>query len=411
MRILYVTNGFPYPLTSGYLRHYFLIRELARWHGVTLLSIGGADFVPEHAQALVSVTDRVLTFESANGSRSLGRKAKARLRRLLGGVRADSPARRLGEAAAALARDEDFDVVLFSGKRTYPALAFLHGLPLVVDMCDATSARIRGSFRVAPPARLPLLALDYLEVRRVERGLAARADHLVFVSCRDRDTLLPDLVRGRAEPRATVVPNGVDLDYWRRASQELGRDHVVFTGAMDYPPNEDAALRLIETIMPLVRRSVPAAHLLVVGRDPTRRLVKAGTARGVTVTGFVDDVRPYLERAAVFAAPLRFGAGIQNKVLEAMAMEVPTVASSLAADGLRTDDGRTPPIAVADDPRPFAELVVERLLVAAEGSTPDEEARRFVSECFSWSAAGELLEEALRSVAAEARRPAGVVKA
>ena len=140
MRILYVTNGFPYPLTSGYLRHYFLIRELACRHGVTLLSIVGADFVPEHAQALASLTDRVLTFESANGSRSLGRKAKARLRRLLAGVRADSPARRLGEAAAALARDEDFDVVLFSGKRTYPALAFLHGLPLVVDMCDATSA-------------------------------------------------------------------------------------------------------------------------------------------------------------------------------------------------------------------------------------------------------------------------------
>jgi hypothetical protein len=94
-----------------------------------------------------------------------------------------------------------------------------------------------------------------------------------------------------------------------------------------------------------------------------------------------------------------------------MAMEVPTVASSLAADGLRTDDGRTPPLAVADDPRPFAELVVERLLVAAEGSTPDEEARRFVSECFSWSAAGELLEEALRSVASEVRGPAGAVKA
>src|SRR5206468_215326 len=141
--------------------------------------------------------------------------------------------------------------------------------------------------------------------------------------------------------------------------------------AMEYPPNTDAALYLIEEILPLVQRTVPAAQALIVGRDPPARLRSAGQRPGVTVTGFVDDVRPYLERATVFAAPLRFGAGIQNKVLEAMAMEVPVVASPLAADGLRTEDGAQPPLDVARTTEEFADRIARRLLEAQRDPAPD----------------------------------------
>jgi polysaccharide biosynthesis protein PslH len=393
MRILYLTNGFPYPLTSGYLRHYFLIKELVQRHAITLLSIVGANFAAENVAALQPFTERVLTFTSKSKSGSLKSKAIGRLKSLAGAGQGDEAVRRMREMVERMTREEPFDVVLFSGKRTYPAIAGMQGLPLVVDMCDATSVKIRGSVRYTRRARLPLLLLDYLQIRIAERMLIGHAAHLLFASVRDRDALV-----GRSR-RATVVPNGVDTTFWRRSSPELGANTIAFTGAMDYPPNTDAALFLIEAILPLVQRAIPDARVLIVGRDPPPRLVWAGQRPGVTVTGFVDDVRPYLEQATVFAAPLRFGAGIQNKVLEALAMELPVIASPLAADGLRTEDGLTPPAQVARDAQAFANLIVGSLREHADNPTPDGAARRYVESHFVWRRSAEKLDQVIQSVA------------
>jgi len=182
MRILYVTNGFPFPLTSGYLRHFFLLRELASRHSVALLSLVGADFRPEHAQALAGVADPIVPVASPSRSRSVARKAAARLSGITGLGREADPGARLAAAAAELLAAEPFDVAVVSGKRTYRILAALRGLPVVVDMCDATSSRVRGSLRYAPAGRRAVLALEYLAVRRAERLLLARADHAVFAS-------------------------------------------------------------------------------------------------------------------------------------------------------------------------------------------------------------------------------------
>jgi polysaccharide biosynthesis protein PslH len=393
MRVLYLTNGFPYPLTSGYLRHYYLIKELSQRHAITLLSIVGASFTAEHAAAMAPITQQVLTFPSASRSGSFRRKAIGRLRSLAGGASGDQAVRRMRAAVERLTGEEPFDVVLFSGKRTLPAIARMDKLPLVVDMCDATSVKIRGSVRYTRAARLPLLLLDYLQVRSAERMLIRNAAHLLFASCRDREALV-----GRAPNRATVVPNGVDLDFWKRSSRERGANTIVFTGAMDYPPNTDAALYLIEEILPLVQRSIPDARALIVGRDPPPRLVGAAQRPGVTVTGYVDDVRPYLEQATVFAAPLRFGAGIQNKVLEAMAMEVPVIATPLAVDGLRTEDGLRPPVQVARTQQEFAELIVQRLHAVSGDSAPDSAARGYVEAHFVWRSSGGKLEQVIDSV-------------
>jgi glycosyltransferase involved in cell wall biosynthesis len=395
VRLLYVTNGFPWPLTSGYLRHYFLLRELAPRHDVTLLSLVGADHTADDVEALAPFVDRVLTFRTASRSRSRVRKALGRARSLLPG--ADDPASQLGRAAAELV--DGVDAVVFSGKRTAPALPALHPVPVVADLCDATSSRIRGGLRYLRPGKLPAAVLDYAQVRRVERRLVAGARHVVFASERDREAVLGT---SPGPVAATVIPNGVDTAYWDRGSASLGADDVVFTGAMDYPPNDDAARFLIGEVMPLVRHASPSAHLWVVGRNPGPRLVAAGRAPGVTVTGEVDDVRPYLARAAVFAAPLRFGADIQNKVLDAMAMEVPVVASPVAAGGLRPANGPVPPLVVADGATAVAEAVLAALGAARHDPTPDRAARRFVERHFSWPRSGELLDEVVTRVVAEA---------
>jgi glycosyltransferase involved in cell wall biosynthesis len=400
LRVLYLVNGFPWPLTSGYLRHYFLIQELSRrGHRISLLAIVPSGFDAANRAALEPYTERIVTVDSHRRSRSLRHRAERRLGSISVG---ESAARRLREEVADLLAKVPHDVVLFSGKRTFPALGAAEGIPIVADVCDATSTRIRGNLRHTSPARFPLLLAEYFEVRRIERTLIGHAAHVLFASVRDRAALID----ASNIDRATVLPNGVDLDYWRRPEASLlGRDEVVFTGAMDYPPNTDAALFLAREVMPLVRAEIPTAHLSIVGRDPAEELIRAGQERGVTVTGLVPDVRPYLTAAAVFAAPLRFGSGIQNKVLEALAMDLPTVASPNAAGGLVTIDGVSPPLTVAraSDPAAFAAALVERLRAAAADPTPPTDGRAFVGRNFSWARSGDLLDRALRDAAARGR--------
>lgn len=389
MRVLYLTNGFPFPLTSGYLRHYHFIKELAQAHDITLLAMARPSFREEHRAALAPYASQIEVFIAESRGQALGKKALHAVNALRG------EAGSIGAMRAAIERrlaGRSVDVVLFSGKPTYAAI---HGLalpPVVADFTDAASMRIRGQIQYASRAKAPFLWAKFYQTRRLEGQIIKRADHLLFASMRDREAVLPD----RRKP-STVMPCGVDLAYWQRTARTLGRRAIVFTGAMNYQPNIDAALFLIEEIFPHVQQAHPDAELLIVGHSPTPALVAAGKRPGVTVTGFVDDVRPYLERAAVFAAPLRFGAGIQNKVLEAMAMEVPVVATPLAADGLNTEDGGRPPVKLAQTAAEFAQVIGAELAARAHDTSPDVAARQYIARYFVWPAVGEKLDAVLRA--------------
>jgi polysaccharide biosynthesis protein PslH len=407
MRLLYVTADLPWPLTSGYLRHYHFIRALSERHDITLLSLRGPDHEPGDIEALRPYVEAIVTEPSARGPRSLPVKVADRVRMLVAG--GDVAAARLGAAGARIAAERPFDALLLSGKRTMPVLDGLPPMPLVADLCDATSSRIRRQMRHASVSNQPALALEYLEVRRVERALMHRSRHALFASARDREALVGRNGEGRPGlAEASVVPNGVDLDVWRREGRTLGRGEIVLTGAMDYPPNVDAAEQLVNAILPRVQAELPDARVSIVGRDPAPGVRALADRPGVTVTGFVDDVRPYLERAAVFAAPIRYGAGIQNKVLEALAMELPVVASPLAAEGLRTERGNLPPVDVARDADGMAALIVTRLRLAAEGASAEPALRAYVAEHFDWgrnaARLGEILEDAAARGAPESRR-------
>jgi polysaccharide biosynthesis protein PslH len=392
MRILYVTNDLPWPLTSGYLRHYHFIRALSERHDIDLLSLVRSGHSPDDVAALGPFVKRIETVPATFGRRSFGARVAARVGAIQAG--GDRAAVELGDLGARLHRADPFDVLLLTGKRTYPVLRALSDIPLVVDLCDATSSRIRRQIRRTRPVRLLPLALEYVEMRRVERSLLGRARHVLFASVRDREEIAGSDRRGPDGAERAVIPNGVDLDFWRRTGRQLG-DTIVLTGAMDYPPNADAAVQLADVILPLVRREIPDARVAIVGRDPSPPVRALADRPGVSVTGFVEDMRPYLEGAAVFAAPIRFGAGIQNKVLEAMAMEVPIVASPLAADGLRAEDGQLPPIDVARGADAFAAAVSRHLVAAAEGVGPDARLRAYAATHFDWGRHAARLEELL----------------
>jgi glycosyltransferase involved in cell wall biosynthesis len=375
MRILYVTNGFPYPLTSGYLRHYFLIRELSQRHSITLFSLVKSDFCEEHVEAMRPYADDVLLFRRPDGGSSALHRTLSGSRILAGW----NPAvKKMWGAVDEWSIGRKCDVAFFSGKFTLPSMRRLWGLPVVADICDAGSVRIRGRLRVTGWLGVPSLVAKYYLMRRLEKKVMRQAAHSVFASTRDRDALT-DVHNARA----TVVPNGVDIDYWKRSSVQRDRNKIIFTGAMHYAPNADAASHLIEDIFPAIQQAVPDAELMIVGK----------------VTGFVDDMRPYLQSATVCAAPLRFAAGIQNKILEAMAMEMHVIASPAAAGGVRTEDGLEAPIEIVEGKAAFAQAIVRELRRSHEHPGANPATREYVQKHFAWQNAGEKLEQVLCRVA------------
>ena len=391
MRLLYLTAEVPYPLTSGYLRHYHLLRLLSRRHEIVLLSLTRRAAVDPAARvALAAFAERVIVFGPSRRSGPHRARRWVELRR---------SARELRRAVAEQLAGGAVDAVVLTGKDTFPALRAVRDVPLVIDVCDAASLRLAGQLALTSGRRRLALRARVAEMRAIERRLAAATPHLLFASERDRTAILGD--RG-----GVVMPNAVDLDAWRRHRPPSVRDRVVFTGVMSYAPNHDAALRLVRDVVPRIRARRPATELVLAGRDPLGALRAAAASRGgVEVTGACADLRPHVEEAAVYCAPLRFAAGVQNKLLEALAMEVPVVATPVAAAGLRTD-GEDPPIVVADDDDGIAAAVAALLADPAERARLAAAGRRFVERHFSWERSAALLEAELAAATGAAHTPA-----
>ena len=386
MRILYLVPSVQHPTLRGALRHYEFFRALAERHTVTLLALSQTH-VPEAVRAEIGSLAEGFEVFPIDDSDSRAGGPRGIRDRLAHRLRLRRAVRRMRERFIELLDSRRFEVVLFHGKDVYPVIEGMRDTPLVVDFCDATSMREGQRLRGARPWKVPWRLWRYLAVKRVEQGLLEHSRHLAFISPRDREAVLgPD-------SEALVIPNGIDLDFWTRASDHRQRNCLVFTGVMDYAPNEDAALALIETILPLLQPHLPGIELLVVGRDPTPALLEAGRRHpAVTVTGFVEDVRPYLERASLFVAPIRYASGLQNKILEALAMEVPVVTTPVVASGVRVDGDADPPMRVAQGAEDFAAAVLSLLGDDAKRSRLAAEGRSFVETHFDWTRSAAMLE-------------------
>ena len=402
MRILYLSFSFQHPSLRGPTRCYHFLRELSRRHEITLLSASRIPVPPEAKQEVARYTKHLQVF-GCNGTptsqtgRLLGRVPRVG-RRLQRQWEYSLAVRKMKAALKQLVQQNSYDVLLFHGIDIFPAIKDLDELPIVIDFCDATSMLFLRQMAYSSPAKWVLLGLRYLRMRRLEKRLTRKGPHLAFISRRDRDAVL-----GPGQ-RAEVLPIGVDSEFWKRQSEYPNTNTIIFVGVMNYAPNADAATYLLDEIVPRVRKEVPDLEVYIVGRDPSRVLrEKARQQAGVHVTGFVDDVRPYLERSAVAVAPIRYGAGILNKVLEAMAMEVPVVTTTLAADGLRVEGEPELPLCVADDAGEFAARLVALLRDPAARVHLARAGRQFVQRNYVWSRSVETLERMCYEAAAQAR--------
>jgi glycosyltransferase involved in cell wall biosynthesis len=223
------------------------------------------------------------------------------------------------------------------------------------------------------------------KLRNYEGQICRLADGVIAVSEADRQALL------KLNPALdiTVVPNGVDLAYYATYDRahdpqppDYGPNALVFTGKMDFRPNIDAVAWFSQEVLPLIRQQVPDARFIIVGKQPHQRVLALGQLPGVTVTGWVPDIRAHIAAAAVYVVPLRIGGGTRLKVLEALAMRSAVVSTYLGAEGFALEGQDV--VALADNAAAFAATVVALLRDPARRQRMGDAARRFVEADYGW---------------------------
>ena len=394
VRILYVLPYVPSPIR---VRPYQLIRHLAaQGHVITVAALEDARRPNAEARAELRRVCREVHVVPLPLAGSAARAlASVPTRTPLWAAWCKSP--RMEHLLRGLAQSGQFDVAHVEHLRAAHFDRALDPLPRLLDAVDCITELRRQMMVRRDGAKAVGRLLSRFEWRKLlryepraykpYRAIAVTSEHDAR-SLASLDPLLPPI---------EVVPNGVDLTYFMPGEEAPRPDSIVFSGKMSYSANDDAARYLISAVLPRIRARRPGAHLTIVGSGPTPALLReAAQAGGVEVTGYVDDIRPYLRRSVAALCPMRIGVGIQNKALEAMATGRPVVCSTIAARSLGA--ARPPAVRVADDPEAFAEATLTLLSQPEEAARGGREARLYVERFHDWKTAAESFAKLYRVV-------------
>ena len=383
MRILWVkAGGLVPPDTGGKIRSYNILRELARRHSVTFFSFHGAHENDQHP-GLKDIFDRVvcvpLSLPAPKSSRELADY----------GIRLFSPEPygitkfcrgEVREQLRSLLKRESYDVILCDFLTPAGVIPWDSPIPKVVFTHNVEAMIWKRHYEVAKnPVWKGISWWEWRKMEAAERRYLRLADRVLTVSETDRDAFAPFL----PGQTITVIPTGVDVDYFKPMPAEEVPNSLVFTGSMDWLPNEDAIFYFAEAILPLLKPRCPNLVLEVVGRNPSRKLqALAENEQALRLTGWVEDIRPFLARDSVCIVPLRIGGGTRLKIFEAMAMGKAIVSTTVGAEGLPVKNGEN--ILLADTPEHFAESVLSLFRDTKQRRRLETAARILVEENYSW---------------------------
>ena len=384
MKIFVVLPRFPYPLEKGdKLRAYHQIVQLSKHHDIFLFCLSHQCVSHEDIEALRPYCReiRVQNLPRLVCCKNVLRNFFSTKSLQIGYWDARSARR----ACRAFAQQVQPDVIYSQMVRTMPYVARLP-FPKVMDFQDALSLNTERRMEQAHGLWHYLLHFEFKMLRSTEYNAFRIFDGLTIISTSDRDA-----IPHRQGRNIQVVPNGVDFDYFNPMacpSAPSATPQILFTGNMQYAPNVDACCYLVNDIMPLVWQRLPEAHVTLAGATP-KGAVRSLASERVEVTGSVPDMRPYYAAADLFVAPMRMGSGLQNKILEAMAMRLPVVTTSLAALPTGAENDRQ--LLVGDTPQALADAIVTLLSDEQRREALADEAHTFVHDCYDWaSSAGQL---------------------
>jgi glycosyltransferase involved in cell wall biosynthesis len=416
VRILWLKTELLHPVDKGgKIRTYHMLKELKRQgHEITYLTLDDGTAAADATERAVEYCDRLLTVPhhtrakfSAGFYAELALNLASPLPYFMRKYKSEAMRREI----IGLDGRERFDVLVCDFLQPSVNVPARVKLPTVLFQHNVEAMIWKRHYEVqSNPLKKAYLYGQWRKSFGYEREACRRFDRVVAVSVEDRERMARDYELSEVAD----VPTGVDTEYFRPRGEEKPEPHnLVFTGSMDWLPNEDAIQYFIKEILPHIRRAVPEVTLTVVGRNPYPSLMELSRRDpSVIVTGRVEDVRPFMERAAAYIVPIRIGGGTRLKIYEAMAMEMPIVSTTIGAEGLPVKDAEE--LLLADEPLDFAPAVVRVLKDKPFARQLGKRAARVVRERFGWDKVSatfaELCEGALRikdsgkSVPEDARR-------
>lgn len=361
MRVLFVA---PYPLSRVRVRSYGFVSQLAKRHDVKVLVLYSGKREEQDVQALRHEGFDITAIQERPVKKVL-RALRAWGTHLPLQVAFDaSPG--LRAAIAALLQAEHFDLLHIEFVRALGALPDDLPVPVVWDAVDCISQLYEQGARFAATPVLRFVGQgEAHRTRAYERAKLQQFRQVLVTSERERQALLnlvqeeSSEITKRSCAEITVVPHGIDQHYFRPYTGARQPGTLIFSGKMSFHANVAGALRLVERILPLIWKHRPDVRLVIAGTNPPGVIRRLTRDWRITVTGYVPDIRPHIAQARIAVSPLPYAVGIQNKILEAMALGTPVIASSSAAVGLQTVAGHD--LLVADAPEAFAASVLDLL--------------------------------------------------
>ena len=385
MKILWLKTELLHPVDKGgKIRSYHLLKQLKTNHQVTYLTLddGAApldavESASEYCHDLICVPHATREKFSAGFYAELAANMVSVLPYAIRKYKSDAMTKAIEEAT----QKQAFDVVICDFLAPAVNLPAKLQTPVVLFQHNVEAEIWRRHFEVQTNAvKKRYLYWQWRKMQKFEKSACQRMDRVVAVSEADSQMMERDY----GLQKVYDIPTGVDVDFFKPNGVLNPRPNsLVFTGSMDWLPNEDAINYFTQQILPLIRNSVPDVSITVVGRNPSRKLQELGKRESsITVTGRVDDVRPYMEKAAAYVVPLRIGGGTRLKIYEALAMEKPTISTTVGAEGLDISNGEH--ILLADTPADFANAVVRVFREPHFAQQLGSQAAQTVRERFSW---------------------------
>ncbi len=374
MKILMVLPRVPYPLTKGdKLRAYHHIKELSTKHDIILCALTDEKLHPEAISELKKycISIHIFRLPPLGIFFSIVKAFFTGLPLQVGYFYNKNIEKKILKVIETSKPDHIFCQLI----RVSAYAQKVHNIPKTLDYQDVFS---KGVYRRQKKAALlfkPVLHLEYKRLLKYEHNVFDEFTHKIIISETDR-ALIPH----PENKKIHVVPNGVDTDFFSPKETEKIYD-LVFTGNMAYPPNINAVEYICKQILPLLIKSKPDIRILIAGTSPAKRIRKL-QSKNVIVSGWINDIRNCYAQSRIFLAPMQIGTGLQNKLLEAMAMQLPCISSDLANKALNAQDGKE--IIIGHTPQAYVDHILNLLKDDKARNTLANNGHKFVKENFKW---------------------------
>jgi len=373
-RILFLTSRFPFPPIGGdKLRTYNFIKYLKKKHQLTIISFIENEDELNYPDRYNNYFDKIVMIKLPKYQSYFN---------CVYGIFTDNPlqihyyySNKMKKAIADELNSNKYDLIIFHLIRMAQYIDDNVDVKNVIDFTDAISLNYLRSKKYQKGWSSGVNLLESKRVFKYEMESISKADKSIFISKIDAEHLLSKNNSDKIE----IVPNGVDLNKFSYYTGEYNLNQISFIGNMRTFPNTDAVLYFVNEIFPILKNKVPELKFFVVGNEPSKEVLKVHDGESIFVTGFVDSVIPFIEKSVVVVAPMRVGAGIQNKILESLAIGTPVVTTSIGAEGLDSDK-----LYIANTPHDISIKILELINNPILRREKSLNGRKYIEENYNW---------------------------